>query len=133
MNEFTVLPVGAPDPLSLAWRELNDLGNAERLIERAQGTLLHVDGRGWIAFDGQRWSAEQGQVIANRLAHTVSRAMKAELAALKDAIDERKLPPRVTDEMAKDRMLALFKWAMTSGNANKTAVIFESDGGARSE
>lgn len=111
------------DPLQLAWKELSDLGNADRLVARTGGRLLHVDGRGWTAFADTHWSAEKGEVLAARQAHAVARAIREEIAALKEAIEQRRLPPNVSEEMAKDRLVNLYKWAVTSGNANKTAAM----------
>ena len=56
-----VVMLTPPDPERLAWYEMNDLGNAERLKARSGGLLLFVRNKGWIAWDGRRWSLEDGE------------------------------------------------------------------------
>lgn len=121
-----------PDPERLAWFEMNDLGNAERLKARAGGLLLFVrqgaDGGQWIAFDGRRWSTEDGNRRASELAHDVARAIRDEVAALGEQIRSGRLPRSMVEavgaeraaEMAKDKLTALHKWAIKSGNAAQT-------------
>lgn len=123
MTELSVIEMPSADPLKLSWLELSDLGNAERLIARAAGKLLHVEGRGWLAFDGKRWSAEQGEQLAHRQAHDVARAMRDEARALAQAIKDRKLPDGLPETVAQKRLEDLRKWSVTSGNANKTAAM----------
>jgi putative DNA primase/helicase len=115
------IPVASAE--DLAWKELNDLGNAERLVERHRGKLCWVDGRGWVAFAGTHWSAEEGAAIATRAAQDVSRSMRDEYQALKLQIDENRLRKGISHEFAKDRLAELRKWSKTSGNANKTSAM----------
>jgi putative DNA primase/helicase len=121
--EIVAFPVATPDHESLAWKELNDLGNAERLVARYDGKLCFVDGMGWVAWTGTHWSAEEGQAIATRAAHEVARSMKDEFKALRDQIKEERLRKGVSADMASKRLADLFQWAKTSGNANKTAAM----------
>jgi putative DNA primase/helicase len=123
VNQVKAIDVTPADPLTLAWKELSDLGNAERLVDRYGGTLLYVDGRGWTAFTGTHWSHEKGEQLAHKAAHGVARAIREEIAALKGAIEDRKLPPGISEPIATDRLVNLHKWAVTSGNANKTAAM----------
>lgn len=122
MNDVSAIEMASADPLALAWKELSDLGNAERLIARAGGKLLHVDGRGWSAFDGRRWSNEQGAQLAHRQAHEVARAMRDEFKALAEAIETNRLGD-VPRGIAEERLVNLRKFAVQSGNANKTAAM----------
>ena len=76
-------PLGsAPSPEELCKFDLNDYGNAQRLIRLAGGqfgdrgksdlraaTLLYLPEHGWIGFDGQRWDLKHGERLAQRLAH----------------------------------------------------------------
>lgn len=123
-----VIMITPPDPERLAWFEMSDLGNAERLKARAGGLLLFVrqgpDGGQWIAYDGQRWSADDGNRRAELLAHDVARAIRDEVRALGVQISSGRLPPSMVEavgteraaEMAKDKLAALHKWAIKSGN-----------------
>lgn len=113
-----------PDPVAMAFRQLSDLGNAERLIELAGGRLVHVAGMGWLAYDGRRWSAEQGARLAAIAAHDVAKHIKDEARALADiASGEVEGPDWVSREMAAERLKKLHEWSVTSGNANKTAAM----------
>lgn len=117
-----------PDPERLAWFEMNDLGNAERLKSRSGGLLLYIRDRGWIAWDGKRWSFDDGERRANQLAHDVARMIRDEVAALGDQIRKGRLPKSMVEavgadraeEMAKDKLVGLHKWAIKSGNAAQT-------------
>lgn len=123
MGKLEVIEVSPPDALGLAWKELSDLGNGERLIARAGGKLLYVVGRGWTAFSDTHWSYEKGEQLAHQAAHGVARSMREEIGALAAAIADRRLPDGLSEEHAKDRLINLRKWAVTSGNANKTAAM----------
>lgn len=123
MNDVKAIDVTPADSLALAWKELSDLGNAERLVDRFGGRLLYVDGRGWSAWTGTHWSHEKGEQLAHKAAHGVARAIREEIKALREAIEDRRLPPGITDQIATDRLVNLHKWAVTSGNANKTAAM----------
>jgi hypothetical protein len=82
-----IVPIPVDDPLQMAWLDCNDLGNAERLKRLARGLLLWIEELGWVAYDGKRWSAEEGELRANQHAHDVARHIDREAAAL-DAIAE---------------------------------------------
>lgn len=94
-SDFSGLPA-APAPTELMWFELNDLGNAKRLIRYAGGVfgpdgevdlrgarLLYLREQGWIAFDGKRWDLQRGTALARRLAHKVSAGLWPQLEAMK--------------------------------------------------
>ena len=125
MGELQAIEVRVADPLKMAWYELSDLGNAERLRDRAGGKLLFVEDR-WLAYDGQRWSGEDGKRLAHRKAHEVARGIVAEAQALqaetKALIDKHEID---RDEMDRrtEKCAALYKHAVMSGNANKTAAM----------
>jgi putative DNA primase/helicase len=117
-----------PDPERLAWYEMNDLGNAERLKARSGGLLLYVREKGWIAYDGKRWSYDDGARRANQLAHDVARAIRDEVKALGEQIRAGRLPKSMVEAMgeeaaaeaAKEKLASLHKWAIKSGNAAQT-------------
>jgi putative DNA primase/helicase len=118
---FSMTP---PDPYQLAWCEMSDLGNAERLAAWACGKLLYVaEWAGWAVFDGVRWNAEDGDRRAVLLAHEVARNMRAEAEALAAELvgGGTRLPKWANREMVEERILALRKWAVQTGNASKTA------------
>jgi putative DNA primase/helicase len=132
MNTAEVIMITPPDPERLAWYEMNDLGNAERLKARAQGLLLYVrtskDSGYWIGYDGRRWSIEDGARRAEHLAHDVARSIRDEVRALGEQIRAGRLPKGMVDavgeeraaEMAKDKLAGLHKWAIKSGNSAQT-------------
>lgn len=79
----------APNPTLLAGFDLNDYGNAMRLITMAGGvigadgdidvsnaTLLFVLGLGWVGFNGRYWDRKQGEGLARRLAHRVPQTLR---------------------------------------------------------
>ncbi len=85
----------SPSPSELMWFELNDLGNAKRLIRYAGGVflddgeiglvgarLLYLRDHGWIAFDGQRWNLAHGQALARKLAHKVAEGLHGQAKAM---------------------------------------------------
>lgn len=78
----------SPAPEDLAAFELNDYGNAKRLITHAGGlvladgevdssaaTLLYVRDNGWIGWNGRHWDLKMGQRLAERLAHQVGQSL----------------------------------------------------------
>lgn len=93
-HDFARLPA-APTPQELMWFELNDLGNAKRLIRLAGGVfedddqiqlrgarLLFLRDHGWIAFDGVRWNLAHGPSLARKLAHRVAEGLFAQARAM---------------------------------------------------
>ena len=118
-----LIMITPPDPERLAWYEQSDLGNAERMKARSGGHLLHVRGRGWIAWDGRRWSYDDGERQAEVLAHDVARAIRDEVAALGEQIRNGRLPKSMLSqgeekarEIALNKLESLHKWAIKSGN-----------------
>lgn len=119
-------------PLERARLPLNDLGNARRLFEAARGAdgearlLWLADGNGskgcWVAFDGTRWSIEQGPTRALSFAQATAAAIGAEVAALRDASAEELsgvFGPKFTAEMAGELLARLYGWAIKSGNMDR--------------
>ncbi|WP_298699227.1 phage/plasmid primase, P4 family [uncultured Brevundimonas sp.] len=104
----------APSPDELMWFELNDLGNAKRLIRMAGGVfgddeavdlsgarLLYLRDHGWIAFDGVRWNLAHGPSLARKLAHRVAEGLWAQAKAFADhASGKRKAAPAAGVEAA---------------------------------
>ncbi|MHA3791465.1 phage/plasmid primase, P4 family [Sphingomonas sp. YL-JM2C] len=116
------------DPLALAWKELNDMGNAARFVARAAGRMIHVREWGWVAYDLIRWSAEDGARLATLTAHEVARGIRDEIEAL-EALDDATAKSRFgewcTEQMRKDRIINLHKHGIASGNANKTKAMLD--------
>lgn len=125
-----IVPIPVDDPLQMAWLDCNDLGNAERLKRLAKGLLLWIDDIGWVAYDSRRWSAEEGELRANQVAHDVARHVDREAAAL-DAIaeDGKALEAafgwEVPVGVAQDRVVKLRKHAVASGDASRTAAMLK--------
>ncbi|WP_408585936.1 phage/plasmid primase, P4 family [Novosphingobium sp.] len=131
----SLIPVPVDDPLSMAWFECNDYGNARRLVVLSKGLLRWVDDEFWVAFDGQRWSAREGSYRARQLAHEVSLHIHDEVAALGAVIGDPKNPDGqalvekfgdwCTSERALDRLKLLSGHAIKSGNANQTDAMLK--------
>lgn len=129
MNQMIPIPID--DPLQMAWFDRNDLGNAERLVRMAGRRLLWVEGIGWVAYDGRRWAAKEGDRRARQFAHDVARHIDQEAMALdaiagnakaiKDAfpwfesMDDDELKALV-----QERVIALRKHAVQSGDNSRT-------------
>jgi putative DNA primase/helicase len=86
---------GAPTPEELARFDLNDYGNALRLIRLAGGAigddgevdaadsrLLYLLGAGWIAFNGRFWDRKNGEDLARRAAHLVAQKIRSVVAVI---------------------------------------------------
>jgi len=114
-----VIDATPPDPARMAWYELNDIGNAARLRDLAQGKLLWVEDH-WSAYDGKRWSAEDGERMAKKLAQEVARHIPVEAQALGDALAAMdKAKASEVGEDWEERIGALYKHAIQTGNSHK--------------
>lgn len=135
----------APAPTELMRFDLNDLGNARRLIRLAGGAfgddgkpdlsgarLLYLRDHGWIAFDGKRWDQAMGPAYARRLAHKVAeglwgqatafaedRAKKKEAAAAEAETPAAKKKRDRPDPAIED----FYEFARSSGNKGRTEAM----------
>jgi len=119
----------APSPEELSAFDLNDYGNAMRLIRLAGGrfdpetgeidlmssTVLYLRHRGWIAFNGKNWDREHGEALAVRLANRVAQGLHAQMAC------------RIAKqpEMTPRAMAALYDFALQSGNSGKISAMLK--------
>lgn len=122
-------------PLERAKLPMNDLGNARRVFEAASEAdgvrlLWLADANGgkgaWVAFDGVRWSTDEGPARALAFAQRASMAVVEEAAALRDASAEELsevFGARFTKDMADERVGQLFAWANKSGDAAKSSAM----------
>jgi P4 family phage/plasmid primase-like protien len=126
-------------PLQRAKLPMNDLGNARRVFEAAGGRLLWLadanGGKGcWVAFDGVRWSTDEGPVRALAYAQRAAMAIADEVAALRDC-DSGELSgvfgPKFSREMADERVGQLWAWSMKSGDSAKTTAMLAQFKGLR--
>ncbi len=91
---------------TLAFKPLNDFGNAIRLKMRFGDDMMHVSNMGWHVWDGVRWDREHGQDEAVKRGHQVAEAIRGEAAALKARF-----------KRGRDgRVAALLKAAVATGN-----------------
>ena len=67
----------------LAFYPLTDLGNAERFVARHGQRFRWVSALGWLAWDGRRWSREDGEAAMQRAEHETARAIQDEAKAIK--------------------------------------------------
>lgn len=124
-----LIPMPVDDPLSTVWLKTNDIGNAERLVRLSKGLLRWVpELASWVAYDSKRWSVRDGERIATGYAHEVARHIDREQIALRkiaespDALEAAfgfEVPP----DVAKERVIALGKWAVKSGDASRTSAM----------
>ncbi len=73
-----------PLDLANALLELNDIGNAERLIARYGDDLLYVEGLDWFVWEGRYWKPEGPTARAaplRRMAHMTAREILCECQA----------------------------------------------------
>jgi len=110
---------------------MNDLGNARRVWEAAceQGgvrLLWLADAQGgkgaWIAFDGVRWSTDEGPARALAFAQRAAMGIAEEAAALREAESDdlaKVYGPKFTAEMAGERVGQLWNWGVKSGDQAK--------------
>lgn len=113
------------DPWALAWKELNDQGNADRLVAHAGGKLIYVRSWGWLAYDSGHWSREDGERLARLKAMDVARGMRAEMEALQQRLEQRPLPDGMTEDFLEARIEALSKHATKSGDSSRTKAMLE--------
>jgi putative DNA primase/helicase len=115
------------DPLTTAWLDTSDWGNAKRLVVIAAGNLLWIeDVQAWAYYDGKRWAIENGNTAAQRMAHKVIEHIDLEAEALGEiAEDLTELRKRVgawcSTEIAQKRVDTLRGHAVRSGSAGMTA------------
>jgi putative DNA primase/helicase len=82
--------------MRLAFFPLTDLGNAERFRERQRGRLLFLTAlattspgrqRGWLAWDGRRWSSESGAERVMIAEHETVRSIQQEAECVAESGD----------------------------------------------
>lgn len=122
-REVDAVRVPVVDPLRLAWLALNDDGNAQRLLARVGGRLVHVREWGWLANDGRRWSTEDGSRLASLMAIDVARGMRDEIEALQEM--KASPPDGFSADDIDERITNLRKHAVNSGNSSKTRAMLE--------
>jgi len=119
-----VIIMSPPDPQELAWYDANDKGNARRFKARSQGLLLWVDQGGsdgyWIGYEDGRWNARTGERQARLKTDDVSDLLREEAKALAAQIEARRIPEKMPEEVARERLTELRKWALKSGNKAQT-------------
>lgn len=115
------------DPLTTAWLDTSDWGNAKRLVTIAGGKLLWIEeAQAWAHYDGRRWALDRGNTEAQRMAHRVIEHIDLEAEALGEiAEDLVQLRKRVgewcTSEIAEKRVETLRGHAVRSGSAGMTS------------
>ncbi|GAA0745121.1 hypothetical protein CA233_18960 [Sphingomonas sp. ABOLD] len=125
MAAKTGFEVQVVDPWALAWKELNDQGNADRLVAHAQGLLIYVRSWGWLAYEDGHWSRDDGERLARLKAMDVARGIRAEMEELEARLDRRPLPDGMTEEFLEGRIEALSKHATKSGDSSRTKAMLE--------
>jgi len=122
-------------PLERSKLPMNDLGNARRVWEAAREEsgprlLWLADAQGgkgaWIAFDGIRWSTDEGPARALAYAQKAAMGIAEEAAALREAEPEEMAKvygPKFTPDMASDRIGQLWAFGVKSGDAAKCGAM----------
>jgi len=92
--------------------DVSDVANARRLADAHGCDLRYVRGIGWLAWDGRRWSAEDGEHEALRRASTLGRIVQREAAQALEAASQ------TADEAQRERLEKqaerLHRWARDS-------------------
>lgn len=83
-------PIGDFDDLDVrcARHLLNDLGNAQRLIDRHGGDIMFVQDVGWFAYRRGFWDREVGEMEVRKRAHATARAIMMREASGAAAAEE---------------------------------------------
>lgn len=89
-----------------SFQPTNDMGNAQRLIHRHGEDLLFVQGSGWLAWDGARWSRRGGAHMAAAYSQSTARKIVDEARSVAAGGDKKRAGP-------------LFSHAVRSGNQNR--------------
>lgn len=134
-------PVPNPRDLRLVDRMRNDIGNAERLVERYGADLLYVRDIGWHWWTGTHWSLSEGERQAQLAAHETAKAIFDEAKALElfarqhlaALLPEEGEAPKLFEgrrqalaEELGERIALHRKWAIASGNrARLVAMVSE--------
>ncbi len=101
--------------LFCAWKPLNDLGNAERLIARFGEDILYVEGLGWHCWDGARWNGVEGPRQVHLKAQATARALRQEAKALSHTKDTKFKHP--------ERAATLMSYATRAGSSGTVAAM----------
>ncbi len=84
--------------------ELNDRGNAARLLAKFGSDLIFVTGRGWGVWDGTRYSFQSGPLRAAEIAAKLPDLIQEEIQAVRDRVfPEYQLQQRMEREAQKAR------------------------------
>lgn len=92
--------------LSLAERlhlEMNDEGNAARILSTYGADLVYVSGKGWAVWDGMRYSFRSGNLAAREIGHKLRTLVMEEAAYLEAhyAPDEAEVDAFIKDSLRK--------------------------------
>lgn len=98
-----------------AWRACNDLGNAERLVQRHGADMLHVHQIGWHVWDGRRWARDEGEVQVRLRAQDTAWAIRREARKASESADDR----------LAGRTGALVEHAMRSGASGAVSAMIK--------
>ncbi|MDF1734947.1 MAG: phage/plasmid primase, P4 family [Minwuia sp.] len=118
---------GGPSDLELAEKELNDVGNADRLIARAGGDFMNIPELGWHRWDGRRWTTKGAVAALRQVAHFTARMVLVEAQAAREA-SESEATPHVDRSRLRDLASALGGWSAECGESKRiTAMIREAE------
>ncbi len=150
------------DPLRLAalqdcaGLDPNDRDNGRRLVIHYGANLAYVQGMGWLVWQGKYWQRDDGELAARLMAQNLVDLIKlekefidytpAQERLLEAAKPKRKIPPEERSQADKELILNAdqaikqratkraqrVKFAITSGNAGKTAAMLQQAASHRS-
>jgi hypothetical protein len=95
--------------LQLAWLPQTDLGNVERFVSRYGSKLKWCSTKGWILYDGKRWSNRGADSYVLRAEHATVRAIQNEAKAIS------KLAAREKDKERRRRAISTFRFGPRLG------------------
>jgi len=150
------------DPLRLAalqecaGLDPNDRDNGRRLVIHYGANLAYVQGMGWLVWQGKYWQRDDGELAARLMAQNLVDLIKlekefidytpAQERLLEAAKPKRKIPPEERSQADKELIMNAdqaikqratkraqrVKFAITSGNAGKTAAMLQQAASHRS-
>lgn len=126
---------GGPSAEELSQYDLNDFGNAMRLIRLAGGRigadgdvdlstarLLYLREAGWIGFNGHHWDLKGGERLAQRLAHKVAAGLWAQAEILAD-LRMKAAAAGGGEKPSKKEIGQIYDFAEMCGNAGRTSAM----------
>ncbi len=109
----------SPQERKLCVKDLNDLGNAARLISRYGKDLMYIKDSGWYGWSGKYWSRDEGERTLQLCAQKTVRKMKNEIFARIAKARHDDIAPKEIKEIFK----SFCRFRINSGNTNRVSAM----------